>query len=1061
MVIGTYNTASEVKFTVLPFKEGYYWSKTLHKRVWMNDIKTIIWESNDLPVMTEMMTFPDMIEYIKKHPGTDKSNRNALVKIVSPRFPLKDRVGMERWNGTVFVDLDMANSPRIAALTPEQNAELYDTLDYALQSICPDTYAYIEHSNSGIGIHCIFYFNCEKTQANYDKFAQYIYEVFRYKIDEYIADFSHIFDETVCPHAVFDPVYKRPYQKLFMTTKDYRFYNVTGYCDNIDVKIEEKVVEDDLSRGSFDVRYITHKRKYDTDYYDRLYVLTALKKYVGDVDKCRKLWYDFCEDLTLYKNYTSRKFKNMFDQYWEKVDVKTGHISVLKKYGFKINETDINFYLSENEYMYDVIKDAVAFADDGINLLVAGTGVGKTEVWKKLNDIYEDPLERNMHKPILIIEPMNSIIESKYDPSRFRIVTGSKQIDGLNGYEMVITNYNHLLKYSADGVVLREDIVEFFKKFELVVVDESHIMMKDTFRSEVLIPFMMTLNKIDGVKIIIQTATPLFEKSVLNIKKTITIHKKEKSNTKVIYRQCGEKFNITDIICLVNYYITNKKKVYIYWKNGALQNMSMFKSIFKEQMIIYHKRNIGSADMKQINEEHRVNDTDVIISSVYFGVGNDLNDEIDDAAVIVIGNNIWQEDIQAKGRWRNAKNIEVCILLLPQDMNFVEASREHPFDWSDRLANVKWRLEMIYNDSLNRDKSVVIANQSFSIKSREYIDYLAKMQVANEYSSQICVKNEAFKKMGYDVREEIKPLLGNKEWIDELKQYKQNLKDVRNTNFRDFLKGIYNWDEINKDSSLERCARIIRHMQQRDLIKYCDLDKFIKSKIMRYGTFLRFYNNEKMSRSDYAELFSILWIKDRLKDRSALYKDICGIELAYKDYLMVCGYLIWTYYRNKEDNKDYIKGMYFDKYVQTANDMIQIEDELIERIFVSTTYSDEYNEFCKVFFDTDINMNEVHVARENLFEEIIKLDVDDEYTKSVMSLIVDYFKRTKNDKKSKAGKKSSPKKKCIITDNFSPCTLVKYKLQVDQEFESREALAEYTKTSLKTVSKWRKNGLVK
>lgn len=1049
---------NDIKFAILPYKEGYYWSKTKHKMQWMNDIAPMVWETEDLPVKMKVMSIHDSIKFIAEHPGTDKKSRNALMRIISDRFALKDRVGIDKWNGIIYTDLDMIHSLMFCKLNAEKTKLLYEQLDYALQNICPNNYLYIEHSSSGIGIHCMFYFDCKKTQANYDKFCQYIYDVFRYKVDDYIKDFSSIFTDTD-GNKVFDDVYKRPYQKLYITTKDYILHDCSGYCDDIEVNIVEKEIEKEIneekteiSRGSFNVKYIRKKKKWDTDYYQRLYILTALKKYVGDKDKVRKLWYAFCEDISLYKNYTTQKFKNMLDLNWNKIKADTGHIGILKKYGFNIDESELHMFLNDDEYISDVVNDILKFCVNGLNILNSGTGTGKTEVWKKWwMDVINDIMKLGNHKPILIVEPMNSIINTKYDPEIFEIITGSKRITFDGNCKCYITNYNHLIKQTFDGSQPRDDIEEFFGQFEFVIIDESHIMLKDTFRSDILIPFLQTLNKITNTKVILQTATPFFEKSILNIKKQITIHKKEKSNTKIIYRQAPEKFNIAQIICLVNYYVTNHKKVYIYWSNGSLQNMKFIKEIYPEAIIIYHKRDAGSDEMVQIDNEHQIGNCDVMISSVYFGVGNDLNDEIEDAAVIIIGNNTWQEDIQAKGRWRNAKNVEVCIILRDYEMEFIDQTKESAFDWDKRYGQTKYSLETIYNDSLNRDKSIVVGGKSFMIKDKEYVHYLAAMKTANEYSSQFCVKNDEFKRLGYDVRETIKPLLINKDWEDELKAYRKNLKGIRNSQFVDFLKGEYNWDKINKDSSLERCARIIRKLQSKDLIKYCDVNKFIKSKILRYATFLRFYNKSILDMNDLAELFSMLWVRDNIK-KSKGNRKVGEIEITNDEYFMLCGYLIWLSYRNKNDNTNYMNGNYFNEFCKKCRDIVGLEEPLINRIFVQNAYSDDYNRFIEDFLGEKLN-NTIDVSKDNLIEYIVKLSLDDDYLQRATNYIVNYIK----DKHTR-GKTSSNKKKCTITEQFKHPK--KYGLVVGQEFESASELVDYTKKNRKTIAEWRSKGWI-
>jgi len=1030
-----------IKFTLVKFKPGYYWSKILHKKVWMDDIAYIVWEDEDLPIKTEIVSFPELIKYIKDHPGDCKAHRNAACRILSERFPLKEQIGIEFWDGCIYCDIDMHNSKIFSILDEEKTNLLYKQLDYALQNIAPNNYFYIEHSSNDNGIHVIFYFDCEKTRYNHDRFCKYIYDIFRYKIDDYIKDFSKaVFDETN-GHAVFDPVYERPYQKLFITCKDMIVHNVNGYCDDIEVDFVEKEIKEQEINGTFDVKFITSKKKYDTDYYDRLYVLTALKRFVGDYDKAKMLWYSFCEQISLYKNYTIQKYKNMFEQNWNKIDASTGHMSILKKYGFTINENELHLHLKENEYVGDYVEDIINFCSEGINLLEAGTGGGKTEGWKRLHEKYSQPLEFQNHKPILIIEPMNSIIESKYD-IRFTIIKGSSSVNNLDfsTYKCVVTNYNHLVKRNLDGFSLMDNIDIFFNLFELIVVDESHIMIKDAFRSDVLIPFMQTLNKIKHTKVIVQTASPLFENLVLDNKKRIIIHKQESANVKVIYRQVEtDKFNITNIICLVDYYIKNGKKVYIYWKDGSLNNMKLLKQIYPETIMIYHKRDSGSMDMSNINTEHNLGDNKLLISSVYFGVGNDLNDEVDDVAVIIIGNNIWQEDIQAKGRWRKAKNIEICIVLLPHDRSIVEASLERPFDFGERLDLVRKRYEYIYYDKFNRDKSVIINGKGFNIKDKEYIDYLAKMQVANEYSSQICVKNENFKKLGWDVRETIKPLQDNGDWMEELKKHRQDINDVRNSYFREFLNGNYDWDNINKDSSLEKCARIIRKLQVDNLIQYCDMDKFVKSKILNYGIFLKYYGKRYYSVLDYAELYSILWTRKKILEANNKDYIFNGIELNKKDYYTAVGYLIWEYYRNKEE-KDYnIKSFYLTDFIKNVEAFLNIEERLINRIFVNQAYTEEYNEFIKDFLGS--RLDEENITEENLVDRIKKLDYNEIHLNKNILRITDYYKDRKTQ--GKAGGKVSKRVKHVETG---------------LEFNSMTEAAEHFGKRPESMSRWLKEG---
>lgn len=1012
---------SNIKVCLLKYAPRKCWSVIGHKYFDSCDIDNQVWAHENVPLKTDVLYLKDTIEYIKSNPGDSKQHRNAVLKFDSTFFPVKHLVGMEKWTGIIYVDLDIEKSPRMMGMDKEKHSLFYNQLDYALQNIFPNNYCYIEHSSSGIGIHIIFYFDCERTIENYNKFAEYVYKVFRYDIDDYIKDFSHIFTDIECLKAngrskVFDDVYARPYQKMFITAKDFIYREVNGYCDDIDFTVQDKYeAKDDNVKtdGKFNVRYISHKRTWELDHNDRFYVLTALKKYCNK-EQAREIWNKFCEDISLYKNYKTRDFINQFDREWDKIDEHEGHITVLQKYNIEVDDTNIYYNLNETQYLSDVTEDIVNNSVNGLNMIIADTGIGKTKCWMVLNEMYSSPLEISNHKPVLVIEPLNSIVDSKYDETKFRIVTGSKHIGNLTGYEMIITNYNHLVRYTEDGYEVLEDINDVFGRFELVIIDESHIMMKDAFRANVLIPFLIMLNKITSTKVILQTATPMFEKSVLDVKKTFHVQKENKTNNKLIFRYGGDKFNIQDITCLVDYYINNGKKVYIYWSNGSLQNMIQFKRLYHspDKIVIYHKRHKGDVDMQYVTEQHNIENYNIIMSSVYFGVGNDLEDRLENVATIIIGMNSWQEDIQADGRWRNVNNNETCIILTKEDMEFID--KDYVFSFNDMYDKQRFIYDSIYRDRFNRDKSVIVNGMSFTIKNEQYVDIISKINTSIEYSRQFQVKCKEFERRGYDVRKEIKPLISNIDWTNEIKKYKKDLKDIHNVELKRMIEGTYDYCIINQDSKLEECARIIKKLRNKELLKYCDLDKMSVSKVLRYGTFLKYYERQYSDMQDYAELFSILWVRDNLLKKIKKTINISGIDIDYDEYIIICGYLIWLSYRNKEDCKEMMQYIYYNKFKYICTDFTKIEQKLIEKIFIDNYYDESFNEFYKEFFNIsdEIIKTKENITNENLFAQIMKISIDEEVYRNTLKIILDQknYKKERCSNSGKKGGKSGGKK---------------------------------------------------
>ena len=1056
---------TDIKFGLIKFKPGNYWSKLKNKYYYSDDIANIVWENEDFTVPMEQMNIYELLRYVKKFPGDQKSHRNAIQRFNNDRFALKEYVGLDKWNGVIFIDLDLDSCPKYMKLKNEERNKFYDNIDYFLQNECPDNYCYIEKSSSGVGIHAMFYFDCPRTEEDYDKCAKFVYELFERKID---------LESWKVIKEAWDDVYKRPYQKLYLTGNEAKIYNCSGECDLSGIKVptkEDKEVDINIK----DIDYCKPKNKWDIDYNDRLYILTALKKYVGDKDKCRSLWNKFCEDINLYRDYSVKKFRAEFDKGWDSIDAQTGHLNILKKYNFKFDETKLYIYLKDTEYLGNVTEDIINFCENGINLLVAPTGSGKTEGWKSLNDkISSDMVEFATHKPILIIEPMNSIINNKYDSLKTNIVVGSKKIRCQDVYEFNVTNYNHVVAQGYDKIEVRDNVEEFFGQFELIIVDESHIMLKDEFRSEVLIPFMQTLNKINNTKVIIQTATPVFEQAVFNIKKTIIVNKRDKRDIKIIYRYDEGKFDVLKLGELINYYKKNNRKVYVYWKNGSLNEMKKLRR-YGLVDVIYHKRNSDDEEMTRIDREHVLGEKNVMISSVYFGVGNDLNDEIDKAAVIIVGDNIWGEDIQAIGRWRNAKDIEVCIVLKNNEKERYEMEKDYRPDFGRMLSAERRRETKLYEDKLNYDKSIIIRNKIYKIVDKSYIKYLSVMVVSNNYCLNFNIKNEQFKKYGFRVKDNIKKLEINEDDLEKRKEWNEKIKYIRNKAIKDMLDGKFDWKELNKDATMERIGRIIYKLKMKDLLKDCETKKFIKSKILKYGTFLKYFDAENYDRASYAELYAILWTIDMLNKDNKKGEEKVMLEkykVDRKNYIKLCGYLIWMLYRDDKEQMTLVSGNYFKEFVKSVDDLMDIEPVLLRRLYNRRDCDENYYKFVGEFLGQEMEAERKKNINnwEDIYKLIKRINVEDKVLSKIVDNVLNLIVRgkaggetikKKMDIMRKIGSdKGKAFKKCIISENMPLRMLRKYKLEVGQEFKSREEFAKKINVNAKTISMWRKNNWI-
>ncbi len=1071
-----------IKVNLLEYKKRKCWSAIKHNYFISDTIENQIWERENVPLKTIVLSLQNAIEVIKKNPGDCKAHRNTFFKFDIDYVPLKEFVGLDKWSGVIYIDLDLDKDPKIIKLNNEQRKALYGQLDFALQELLPHNYCYMEHSSSGIGIHALFYFDCIKNKENYNLYAEYVYSIFRYKIDAYIENFSHIFIDPVCLKSsgkskIFDDVYKRPYQKFYMTTIDYIYHNVDGDISSIEFKLEENEdIEDELnesgdnSTSHVDVKFITSQKKYTLDHNDRLYVLTALKRYVGDKPTAYKLWYDFCQQISLYKSYKTKDFINMFEKLWDKIDETTGHINILRKYGFVIDDKKTHIDLGEG-YLGDKRELILSLIQKGINFVQAPTGGGKTRFWTDYNlDLIKDVL--NLNKPILIVEPLNSIINTKYDDTVITI-TGSKRFPRtLLGYGMYVTNYNKLLKKGVgDTWEIRDDIDEFLSQFGLIVLDESHILIKDSFRCNVLIPFINSIKKAaEHSKIILQTATPMNEDQLFFINNYIICHKQNNITTKWIYRRCiDDKFEISQITCLVNYYVHNGRKVYVYWNNASLNQLHAFKATYTDpdKVAVYHKRNTGEESMSRITNYHRLKyegnednyEYDVLLSSVYFGVGNDLDDETD-AAVIIIGNNTWQEDIQAVGRWRNSKDVEVCQIILPNEYEFIENTAQEEFNINSIRKEQKDKLNRMWHDKLSKDKSIIINHKTYQITKAEDIDILSIMSTADVYYSQFKVKTEALSNeyYGYRIKDDYtKPLECNYDFTNANKEYWKEVKNERNINKKNIMDGNIDYDVINKDTKL------IKFKSLWDQLKRYEIDKLLGPKYISASTHYNMlkcwvdYYRALLSRNiDYPEIYSLLWYRKRYnKETKDDIIDINGFEVTEDEYNMFLSYIIYIHNKNK-GCKDYdIKANYIMPFKYNCKLFVDMPDELIDKLYSTYAESELDISASKEFFSD-------YEWKDEAFESTVIHNMKDilnqtEHMNKELSKIQFIFKMFFNNCKigsyigSKiGGKKSSPKKKLTIIEEFPE----KYKLKIGQEFDSATDLAIYANVSNKTVSQW-------
>ena len=1058
----------DTKFFLMEVKYGRYYSQKDKKYEWFKSSKGQVWLNETTPCSGICVNLYEIVDLVPKN--VKKDERWVVKSFNSTEFPLKDRTPLEKHNMCIIVDLDLDKSEKLKRIFEHDKDiynKIYEYFDLALRDFLEKNYMYAEQSSSKVGIHAIFGFDIEANEVNFHKLAKYVKNKIFENIDNYITGFSEVLNED----KVFDRIYDRPYQKYFITGVNSKFNdNCTGHIDLGELEtitIKEKTVDTlnyDIVRSDIKLK----AKSLEVDYYGRLYAATALKRITKTKEEWEKLWWQICE----VHYHSDHDTKSLFKEFnYDGLDETTGHVNRLDKYGIKYNKSIIYHNLNDDMFLGDILEQILNETSNGVNMLISGTGTGKNHSWITYNrNILNNPMEINNHKPILIIEPLNSIVESKYNADEVEVIIGNKKFPKeLYNYKMYITNYNKLLSKTLEGKwKLKDDIDDFLSKFELIVVDESHIIIKDLFRADVLIPFIDTINKVgDKTKIILQTATPAGEEHLFDIKNTLNVTKKPKADIKYIFRRFRDevdgkkiRFNIQDINCLTSYYRNCGRKVYIYWQNASLQQLQSFKQTYCEpdKVAIFHKRNSGEKSMEKILNEHELgNEYDILLSSVYFGVGNDLNDKTD-AAVIIIGNNMWQEDIQAIGRWRNSKDIEVCTILLENDYKFIKETDELKTSWNDIFYHQLKVIRYLWEDKTNRDKSLIIKGKAYQLNKEEDIRILAVLRTAEIYYSSYHVKIDSLKDnyYGIDVREDYSKFLEcNDDYNEKLKSFNNGLKNIRNDKKKEIVEGKVDWNEINRDSRLERFTKMFNKCKLYGIDKLLPIDFITKqSNENMLELFIKYYRATLSGNCDYAELYSLLWYRENFTEDCEF--NLLERQIDSETYYSTLAYVLFAHNKNKTDKDFILKSNYYGTLKWQCKLFYKVPDELIDMFYDKNDYSNSF-EFMSQQGWSDIDfekdLSNIIKSMDDVKNKTSRMTRTEKEVYNVVKFCLEYNHQKESSKESNA-------KEVVITDQFPTKKLSKYKLTVGMKFNSQKELSQKISVKEHTVSIWRSKGWI-
>lgn len=1017
----------------------------------------------------------------------------------------KSTLNFDYWNNVTFTDIDTKNYFKDKNISIDIN-KLHEHIHRQAIIDYPNNYVCSYVTASGLGFRIIWYWDCDKSKDNFDKCAVLTDEYAR----NIFYSFGDAFKEMIDYDGVLDKCSKSSLQCMYLWQaplfNDYTkiptfgeinkddFDKVSDTVENIK-KSYTQIVD---NTASYEITKVDIKGMFRTKHMGRFKDYTTLKRLTPNKTECDNIWRELCKHFEEYvdsegKHHTYDTFIKEFN--YDQIDENTANISRLSKYGIYVDDKKIYHHLSDNQYLGDILDKLLEETPIGVSIWQAPTGSGKNTCWINYNNRIL-ATERDKHKPILIVEPLNSINMTKYEKDEnIEVFIKSKRFpEKIEGYKMCATNYNKLLRKDIDGNwVVREDAEQFLSQFELIVIDESHILTKDNFRSDIIVKFINTIKQVSSkIKIILQTATPMAEKELFYnlVQRHFIITKKSNKTINLNFlrydNRNGGNFSITDLILKVRQNAEQGILTYIYYNNAALNTLKKFRELYgnPDKTAIFHKENDDDISMQRIKEYHVMDSKnykgddmideykyDVLLSSVYFGVGNDLNDE-QDACVIIVGNNTWQEDIQAIGRFRNSKHIDVSIILRTFEYNEFNNTKGYMPKIKQEIEDKYRNNREKFKDRTIREYSVIINKKAWRMTCEEDARPIAVMEAYDKYCSlyEVKIKNLSDPYYGINVNPDFEQFLDAEE-VDEtkLEEFNDKCKSVIKQEKINMLNEIYNYDIINKYPTLIEFKSFVRQLINNGVVIKFGVSFCVEAKNQKMlKCFCKYFRKLKARTLDYAELLALLFFVEQ--DNSNEYQKGISYKLTKRRYNSIIAYMMFETLLNK--NADKLPGRmlstsYYTDFYADCKLFDAMPDEMIDMFYSTNSVKENVtldNAAIIEFFDesgqnVDLDLNDVRIhSTRDIMKQCKQNKAYESENNAQFDRIVKYCLNICNAAKIENGKKGgkSGVKKCVILKAMPTKTLSKYGLNVGDEYASGDDLADKTGVKKCTITTWRK-----
>ena len=461
---------------------------------------------------------------------------------------------------------------------------------------------------------------------------------------------------------------------------------------------------------------------------------------------------------------------------------------------------------------------------------------------------------------------------------------------------------------------------------------------------------------------------------------------------------------------------------------------------------------------------------DVLLSSVYFGVGNDLNDE-QDACVIIVGNNTWQEDIQAIGRFRNSKHIDVSIILRTFEYNLFNNNKGYMPKIEQEIED-KYRINKeLFKDRTMRELSIIINKKTWHMTSDEDVRPVSVMQAYDKYCSlyEVKIKNLSDPYYGINVNPDFEQFLDVEE-VDEtkLEEFNDKCKSIIKKEKINMLHEIYNYDIINKYPTLIEFKKFARQLINNGIVIKFGENFCVEAKNQKMlKCFCKYFKNLKGRALDYPELFTLLYYVEQ--DNTSEYQKGISYKLTKRRYHSIIAYIMFETLQNK--NVDKLPGRmlstsYYTDFYAECKLFEAMPDEMIDMFYSTKSVKENVtldNAAIIEFFDesgqnVDLDLNDIRIhSPRDIMKQCKNNKAYESENNAQFDRIVRYCLNICNAAKIENGKKGgkSGVKPVIVVKDIN-----KYKLKVGDSFESVKELCDKIGITMPTAKRWKVSGKI-